>query len=310
MKYLIIIVAVTSCHCGWGAFLDSALTRQIEIGGTCSQDIQRNNPSLGVSLNSTEGGGSDDESERDLPSPPARRKSSSIPTDQGDSPASTSVFSSQASGLSNSLSYSDSPLIIGGEPICDLKIASHEGNGSDDESDRLNHLPVVRGGSSEVSKSHNDSTTSTCVFRSQESAIFNSAIASESPCDLNIASPVSYFSISQRINPSYTKHFSRTTYELLVCGFVRKGSLIFPVQSIGKKTPCLDYFQRIPFSSRDVVESLHLDLLVNLPAAAEDFEIDCNNLNLRLGLTFEQASDLLKTIQGELLAILEDDSIF
>lgn len=77
-----------------------------------------------------------------------------------------------------------------------------------------------------------------------------------------------------------------------------------------KKTPCLDYFQRIPFSSRDVVESLHLDLLVNLPAAAEDFEIDCNNLNLRLGLTFEQASDLLKTIQGELLAILEDDSIF
>ena len=233
MKYLIIIVAVTSSHCGWGAFLDSA-TRQIEIGGTCPQDIQRNNPSLGVSLNSTEGRGSDDESERDLPSPPARRKSSSIPTDQGDSPASTSVFSSQASGLSNSLSCSDSTLIIGGEPVCDLKIASHEGNGSDDESER-DLLPVVRGGSSEVSKSHNDSTTSTCVFRSQESAIFNSAIASESPCDLNIASPVSYFSISQRINPSYTKHFSRTTYELLVCGFVRKGSLIYPVQSIGKK---------------------------------------------------------------------------
>jgi hypothetical protein len=202
---------------------------------------------------------------------------------------------------------------------------SPEVAGIEDGLDRSIESPPPSGEQSpDASTDRSGSTNSTCALALSEgvspaSGTSNSPPVSvvtpimrggEPPVGLELAlTPLSHLSIAPSINPYFTGHFSKTTYDLLVCGVLQVGGLTYPVQSLGNKTPCLHYFQSIPTASLDEIDNLYRTLKHNLSAAAEDFKKDCNHINPTLRLTSEKAEELLKIIQKELLSIWEDLTI-
>lgn len=107
----------------------------------------------------------------------------------------------------------------------------------------------------------------------------------------------------------YVRHFSTTTYDLLVRGLVHNDSRTYSVPCNGSATPFLDYIQRILTASLDEINELSQVLALNLKAAAMDFQSDCHAINPKLHLTDVQAHTILTTLIGDLLSIFEDQSI-